>query len=462
MENKKNEAPSGVGTRREFIKTTATAAAVVATGNIFKTPVYGQSSAPSTGRVIGANDRIVVGYIGVGGQGMAHVRSQKENASDNNIVQVAVCDVSKTRISDAQKHIGGDVKGYDDYRRLVENKDIDAVTIATVDHWHAPCAIASMEAGKHVYCEKPMTRYLEEAFQVHDAVKKTGKVFQVGSQICSDARWHEAAKLIKAGKIGQLVMGQDSYMRNNPKGEWNYAIKDWCTPEDLDWKQWMGPRIKKKVAFNPDHYFRWRKYYPYCAGLLGDLFPHRLHPFMLATGNPEFPRRVVSLGTKPVHTDKNTPGTPERDVPENVGLLAEFPSGYTLLMTSSTINEQGLNSMIRGHRGTIKLGGDGTRLTLDPERPFVDEVDPIVMEGLKPAGEKISEMEKNWFNCIRNGQAPYANIDLAIRVQTVISLAEMSERLNIMCLFDEKTRKITTGDGKQVKPLNYGSVPDLS
>jgi len=125
MENKKNEPSSGVATRREFIKTTATAAAVVATGNIFKTPVYGQSSAPSTGRVIGANDRIVVGYIGVGGQGMAHVRSQKENASDNNVVQVAVCDVSKTRISTAQKAIGGDVKGYDDYRRLIENKDID-------------------------------------------------------------------------------------------------------------------------------------------------------------------------------------------------------------------------------------------------------------------------------------------------------------------------------------------------
>lgn len=458
MQNKPNETPAGVATRREFIKTTASAAAVVAAGNIFKTPVYGQSTAPSTGRVIGANDRIVVGFIGVGGQGMAHVRSQKENAADNNIAEVAVCDVSKTRVAEAQKYIGGDVKGYDDYRRLLENKDIDAVTIATVDHWHAPCAIGAMQAGKHVYCEKPMTRYLEEAFEVHDAVKKTGRTFTVGSQICSDRRWHEAAKLIKAGKIGPLVMGQDSYMRNNPKGEWNYSIKDWCTPEDVDWKQWMGNRIKKKVPFNNDHYFRWRKYYPYCAGLLGDLFPHRLHPFMLATGNPEFPRRVVSLGTKAIHTDKKTPGTPERDVPENVGLLAEFPSGYTLLMTSSTVNEQGLNSMIRGHYGTIKLGGDGTRLTLDPERPFVDEIEPVVMEGLKPAGERISEMEKNWFSCIRTGQAPYANIDLAIRVQTVISLAEMSERLNIMCLFDEKTRKITTGDGKTVKPLTYGST----
>jgi len=454
MENK--ETPLGVGTRREFIKTTATAAAVVAAGNIFKTPVYGQSTAPSTGKVIGANDRILVGFIGVGGQGMAHVRSQKENKSDNNIEQIAVCDVSKTRISVAQKAIGENVKGYDDYRKLLENKDVDAITVATVDHWHAPCAIASMEAGKHVYCEKPMTRYLEEAFQVHDAVKKTGRVFQVGSQICSDARWHEAAKLIKAGKIGPLVMGQDSYMRNNPKGEWNYDIKDWCTPDDLDWKQWMGNRIKKKVAFNPDHYFRWRKYYPYCAGLLGDLFPHRLHPFMLATGNPEFPRRVTSIGTKKIHSDKNTPGTPERDVPENVGLLAEFPSGLTLLMTSSTVNEQGLNSMMRGHHGTLYFGGD--RVELKPERPFAEEVDGVVLEGLKPAGEKISEMEKNWFHCIRTGEAPYANIDLAIRVQTVISLAEMSERLNLMCLFDEKTRKITTGDGKAVKPISYGTL----
>src|SRR6267143_3450189 len=127
MENKDKETSLGVGSRREFIKTTATAAAVVAAGNIFKTPVYGQSTAPSTGKVIGANDRIVVGYIGVGGQGMAHVRSQKQNAADFNIAQVAVCDVSKTRIADAQKYIGGSVKGYDDYRRLLENKDIDAV-----------------------------------------------------------------------------------------------------------------------------------------------------------------------------------------------------------------------------------------------------------------------------------------------------------------------------------------------
>ena len=459
MENSKNDSGQS---RRDFIrKSSFTAAAVAASTNLFKTPVYGQNQAPSA-NVTGANNRILVGHIGVGGQGMAHVRSVKENAAENNVIQAAVCDVSKTRIRDSKAYIedeakGGraskDVAGFEDHRKLLERKDIDAVVVATHDVWHAPVAIDAMEAGKHVYCEKPMTRYLGEAFAVHDVVKKTGKVFQVGSQICSDARWHEAAKWIQAGKIGQLVMGQDSYMRNSPKGEWNYTIMPWATPEDINWQRWLG-QVKKKVDFSADHYFRWRKYYPYCGGLLGDLFPHRLHPFMLATGAPEFPRRVTSIGTKAIHTDRNTPGTPERDVPENVCLLAEFPSGLTLMMTSGTVNEQGLTSMMRGHKGTIYFGGD--RIEVKPERPFAEEVEPEVKQGLKPAGEKISEMEKNWFSCIRSGQAPFANIDLAIRVQTVISLAEISDRLGVVAFFDPASRKIKDGAGKEIPMPTYG------
>jgi len=87
-----------------------------------------------------------------------------------------------------------------------------------------------MQAGKHIYVEKPMSRYLDEAFQVHDTVKATGKIFQVGSQGCSDMKWHKAAEWIKAGKIGAVVMAQGSYMRNTPKGEWNYNIQAWCSP----------------------------------------------------------------------------------------------------------------------------------------------------------------------------------------------------------------------------------------
>jgi len=455
---------SGANSRREFLKTTATVAAAVATTNLFKTPVYGQNQAPSVGAA-GANNKIVVGHIGVGGQGMAHVRSMKKYAGDYNLAQVATCDVSKTRQQESKDYIEKDdektgratkgVQTFEDHRKLLERKDIDAVVIATVDHWHTKCSVDAMQAGKHVYVEKPMTRYLDEAFLIEKTVKATGKVLQVGSQGCSDAKWHKTAELIRAGKIGQLVLGQDSYMRNNAKGEWNYEIKPWATAEDINWERWIGG-VNKKVSFDPDHYFRWRKYYPYCAGLLGDLFPHRLHPFMLATGNPEFPKRVVSLGGKYVGTDKNTPGTYERDVPESVQLIAEFPSGFNLMVASATVNEQGLTSMIRGHKATLYFSGN--RVDLKPERPFAEEIDPQTFDNLKP-GEDIGVHERNWYDCIRSNKEPNAGINLAVKVQTVISLSEMSERLNIMCLFDAKTRKITDGSGKEYKPLTYGSLP---
>src|ERR1044072_1841795 len=115
MQKNSNLSSAGGDTRRDFIRKSAAVAAVVAATNIFKTPVYGQNQAPSTGKVIGANDRIVVGFIGVGNQGMAHVRSQKEHAADNNVALVAVCDVSKHRIAEAQKYIGGDVQGFGDH-----------------------------------------------------------------------------------------------------------------------------------------------------------------------------------------------------------------------------------------------------------------------------------------------------------------------------------------------------------
>jgi predicted dehydrogenase len=455
MDQKQNSAQAGANTRREFLKTTATAAAVVATGNVFITPVYGQNQAPAPGRVIGSNDRITVGFIGVGGQGMAHVRSMKDNASGNNVELAAVCDVSKTRNRNARNTIGGNVPEFEDHRKLLENKDIDAVCISSVDHWHTIQTIDAMNAGKHVYVEKPMTRYLKEAFDIYDACQRTGKILTVGSQGSSDAKWHKAAELIRDGKIGPLVLGQGNYMRNNPKGEWNYGIADWATPEDMNWERWLGP-VHKKIGFNADHYFRWRKYYPYCAGLLGDLIPHRLHPLLIATGNPEFPSRVTSLGNKAIGTDRNTPNTPERDVPETVQLLAEFPSGLTLMVISSTVNQVGLPDLIRGHMGTIYFGGN--RVDLRPEQAFSDEVDPDEFTGIEP-GESVSVHEKNWFDSIRANKQPNAGIDLAVKVQTIISLAEMSERLNLMCVFDEKSRKVTTGDGKVVEPITYGSLP---
>jgi predicted dehydrogenase len=457
MEADKDQSVFRFATRREFIKKTAAAAAALAATPVLKTPVYGQNQAPSAGVVAGANDRIVVGFIGVGGQGMAHVRDFKANAAQNNVVPVAVCDVWKKRIDQAREFIGGDCQGYGDYRKLLERKDIDAVVISTHEPLHAAATIAALQAGKHVYVEKPLTRYLGEAFEVRDTVKKTGKILQVGTQGCSAAAWHKAAEMIRSGKIGTLVWAQGYYCRNAPKGEWNYPIDSDCSASNTNWEAWLGP-VHKRIPFNADHYFRWRKYYPYCAGLLGDLFPHRLNPLMLATGNPEFPVRVVSIGTKNVHTDRNTPDTPERDVPEHMTVLAEFPSGLTLVIAASSVNAKSPGFVLYGHRATLEIGTSGERLQLLPEKEFADEIDPETMDGLTPS-EDIPVHEKNWLDCIRANKQPSADIELAVRAQAVISLAEMADRLKTACLFDEKSRTIKDESGRKIEPLTYGTLP---
>jgi predicted dehydrogenase len=452
MQNASNS--NGPATRREFLKKTAIASAAVAAAPLLRPTVYGQ--APST-NVAGANDRIVVGYIGVGGQGLnAHVRIMQANATANNIAQAAVCDVWQKRVDKAKEVIGGECKGYNDYRQLLERKDIDAVVIATHDPIHAPATIAALDAGKHVYVEKPLTRYLPEAFAVHAAVKKSGKKLQLGSQGCSAAGWHKAAELIKAGKIGTPVWGQGYYCRNNPKGEWNYTIDADFKPEGMNWEAWSG-QVKNRGQFSPEHYFRWRKFYPYCAGLLGDLVPHRLNPLMVATGNPEFPKRVVCVGTRNVHPDQNTDGALVRDVPEHVEVIAEFPSGLSLVIVTSTIAARSPGFVIYGHHASLEIGTSGERIALMPEKEFSDEVDPETFEGLTPV-EDIGVHHKNWLECIRTGKEPNANIDLAVRVQTVVSLAEMSERMGMACFFDEKTRKVSSGDGKEINPITYGTL----
>ncbi|MEO8429281.1 MAG: Gfo/Idh/MocA family oxidoreductase [Verrucomicrobiota bacterium] len=444
---------AGTETRRSFIKKAATVAATVATTNLIKTPVYGQNQAPSPGRVIGANDRIVVAYVGVGGQGMAHVRSQKENIHETNVAQAAVCDVYQKRLQAAKTFLGlTDADAFGDYRKLLERKDIDAITIATVDHWHGQVAIDALQAGKHVYGEKPLTRYLGEAFDVYDTVKKTGKVFQVGSQGCADPKYHKAAEWIKAGKLGPLVWGQGSYCRNNKNNnEWSYPVEDEANPSTLDWDRWLGK--VPKISFNAGHYFSWHKYYAYNSGIIGNLLPHRFHPIMLATGNPEFPRRVTCTGTRKVSTD--------REITDTTHLLAEFPSGLTLIVAGSTVNEQGLPDILRGRKATIYFASSQNRAELKPERIFSDEIEAEDFSDPLPV-DSLSRIEKNWFDCIRSGGTPLANIDLAIRIQTVLSLAEMSERMSLTLLFDEKTRTIKTGSGKVIPPISYDSVVPMS
>jgi predicted dehydrogenase len=443
--------------RRDFLRQTATAAAAVAATPLLRAPVYGANQAPSA-NVAGANNRIQVAIVGVGfGIGQNHLTGIQEKANENNTVITAACDVFNKRRKFAKDKANlKDSDVYDDHRKMLERKDIDAVLIATHDPWHAKITLDALDSGRHVYCEKPLTRYLGEAFQVYDKVKSSKKVFQIGSQGCSAGGYHKCAELIKAGKIGTLVWGQAWYSRNSMSGEWNYMIENETKPENIDWERWLGP-VKQRDPFSAEQYHRWRKYYRYCAGPLGDLAPHKLHPVMLATGSPEFPVRVVSIGTHNVHIDKNVPGTPEREIPEHAQLLAEFPSGFVLMVTCCTVNGSTPGTSLFGHKANLDIDATGGKVNLLPQREFGDEIDPENFANLQP--EEIRVHEKNWFDCIRSGKQPNADIELAIRVQTVISLAEMSDRLKIACVFDEKTRKITTEGGTPVTPITYGTLP---
>jgi predicted dehydrogenase len=452
MDQKKSASDrSQAPNRRDFLKQSALAAATAVTGSmVFKTPVFGQNQAPFLGSVLGANDRMSCGFVGVGGQGFhAHVQNVVTHGADYNAVGTAVCDVWSKRTERAREELKlASSAAHSDYRRVIDRKDVDVVFIGTVDHWHAPIAIAAMQAGKHVYVEKPLTRYLDEAFPVYDVAKQTGMVVQVGSQYCTEGKWHKAAELIRAGRIGPLVLAQDSYTRNNPNGEWNYEIDPELTASTVDWKGWLG-QVRDK-PFSADHYFRWRKYYPYCSGILGDLLAHRLHPLLISTGAPEFPTRVACIGTRKI--------TPDRDVPDNTQLIVEFPSGLSMIIIGSTVNEQGLGQVIRGHEGTLYFSG--TRLELRPERPFADLVDREEYADIQP-GPSVPLHIANFFDAVRAGDPAKANgnIELAIRAQTILSMAEISERTGEMVHYDAATRNVRAGSGKPFEMYSYATEP---
>jgi predicted dehydrogenase len=196
-------------------------------------------------RVISANDRINLAFIGQCAEGSGLSRDFGRIAEQTKTCQiVAVCDVYRKRLEAAKaKH---KCHGYLDYREVISRKDVDAVVIATPDHWHARISLEAMDSGKDVYVEKAMCHSIEEARRMVETVKETKRVLQVGSQTTSADQWHKAKKAISDGMIGQLIISQGSYHRNSTRGEWNYPIDPAAGPDAsgenyTDWKMWLGP-----------------------------------------------------------------------------------------------------------------------------------------------------------------------------------------------------------------------------
>jgi predicted dehydrogenase len=272
---------------------------------------FAQNATQSSPAQTSSNDRIQIALIGAGGQGMADVRSSITAGSK----LVAVADVYDGRLARSKELWGNDVFTTRDYREVLARPDVDAVIIATPDHWHQRISVDALNAGKNVYCEKPMVQRLADGPDVIEAARKAGKIFQVGSQRVSSVVYQKAQDLLARGAIGELNLIEAWWDRNDPIGAWQYSIPPDATEAHIDWDRFLGRA--PKVPFEPVRLYRWRNYRDYGTGVAGDLFVHLFSGMHFITGAIG-PSRVYATGGLRFWKDG-------RDVPDVMLGLFDYP-----------------------------------------------------------------------------------------------------------------------------------------
>jgi predicted dehydrogenase len=305
-----------------------------------------------------ANDRIQVAFIGCGAR--AHELMAALMKVEGTAI-TGLVDAYKGRLERAQDRIGSQAKIYKTYRDVLADKSVDAVVIVTPDHWHKRMVVDAVNAGKDVYCEKPLTYRASEGPEIISAAKKANRIVQVGSQGVSGDATKKAKEWIKEGKLGKVTMIRASYNRNTASGAWIYPIPPDASPETVDWEMFLGPAPKR--PYSNERFFRWRCYKDYSGGIATDLFVHlctTIHYLMDA----KMPSRAVGMGQ--LYRWKES-----REVPDTLNGLLEYPEGFAVNL-SSTFNNQtqaegGLQFL--GTEGTIVMGGGAT---FYPERARED------------------------------------------------------------------------------------------
>lgn len=375
--------------------------------------------------------------------GTGHVNSLTKKADAENIQVTAVCDVYQRRVNRAKEICKGE--GYLDFRRLLDRKDIDAVLIATPDHWHAKLSIDAMQSGKHVYCEKPLTHTIEQAIDVRNAAKISNKVFQVGPNATPGDSYWKARKAIEEGRIGKVTWAHASYNRNARICLFNEHQKidptagpDKTGDDFIDWDMWLGHEwgLAPKIPWTPEHFFRFRKYWPYNGGVATDLLYHKLAPLLIAISGPngEYPSRVNANGGLYVEKDG-------RDIPDVFMLTADFPSEWSLFLVSTLTNDAGIPDRIYGKYGTMELGGGEPNLRVNG--PFKEEF-MAKNEGKEEARitvESRRDLEENWVDAMRGKGPVHCNPDLGCATMVTIKMAVESYRQRKTMLWDSKTEK---------------------
>ena len=338
--------------RRGFMKTAglATTGAVLAPHTRLLAAAEPQGGAPA-----GKNDQIHIALIGAGSQGQSDTGNAVQVPG---VKLVAVADCYQGRLDHCKEVWGQDLFTTRDYREVLARKDIDAVIIATPDHWHKQAAIDAMKAGKDVYCEKPMIHLYSDGPEMIEAAHTTGRILQVGSQRVSSVVYAKAKELLASGAIGQLNMVTARWDRNSSIGSWNYTVPVDASPETCDWPRFLG--TAPKIPFNAERFFQWRKWKDYGSGVAGDLFVHLFSGTHFVT-NTLGPTRAMATGGLRFWKDG-------RDVPDVMLALFDYQEGFNLSLRVNFVDggEESEGLIFTGSEGTMEIAGRTVSVSRTP------------------------------------------------------------------------------------------------
>ena len=414
--------------RRRFLKKSVSAAAGAAA--LAATASGRRSLARGSNRPRGGpNDLVGVGLIGCGGMGSAHLRKLVAMHKQNEMVRpVAVCDVWEKRLEAAVEASGA--KPYKDYHKLLEDKDVDAVCIATPHHWHAQITIEAAEAQKDIYCEKPMTHWknLKDTQRVVEAIARNDRVMQVGTNGMSDSIWDQARERVRAGALGELIHAQASDMRNGYIDVYDPTRSDPDAKpgENLDWDMWLGPAPRRD--WYPGRFLSFRVYWDYAGGVSSDFFPHILTPLVYVM-DLKFPKRAVSSGG--IYAREHDDG---RETPDIVTINIEYPGGPSILLLGGVANGDDLPMKIRGTKGTLTFEDPGA--VVEPERATNKEGKREEIE--REQGGSLEGHWRDFLQCVKTREKPRSNEVIGYHVMTALHMGIHSYREGRAMEFDEE------------------------
>ncbi|MDE0628275.1 MAG: Gfo/Idh/MocA family oxidoreductase [Bryobacterales bacterium] len=401
----------------------------------------GAGIAASAGRTAGASDRVRIGIVGVGNIGTRHLQRRllPMMRRDGILDVVAASDIYDRAKFRARELIGlAERDIHHAYEDLLARADVDAVVIATPDHWHARMAIDAMRAGKDVYLEKPMSRTIPEARAIAETARETGRLLQVGSQWVSDPAYSRARDMLGAGLAGPVVMAQSSYSSNHTSGVWQYHVDEEANPATVDWKRFLGGAPEQ--PFSGERFFRWRKYWDFSGGIGTDFLYHRLSPLLYAIG-PQFPERVSGHGG--IYLFRN------REVPDTYSTTIEY-AGMVINLVGSC-GSQASNFLhgpaIYGQRASISVAPG--LVTARPERIYADEFRRRTGKDLVRVEVDNRDQQKartahmlDFIECVRTRRKPVFDARFGYQVMVAIKLGVDSYRSGRQMCFDPRTERV--------------------